>query len=70
MNDPDSCYRYNQQRYDLDKAWTRLLGADHYRVVTIQSLQKVISEITAQHAESQRESAFAKPQKAAGGHLW
>ena len=71
VNDPDSCYRYNQQRYDLDRAWTRLLGADHYRVVTIPELQKVISEITLAHAEQQRSSAFARPQKkAAGFHLW
>ena len=71
VDDPDSCYRYHQRRYDLDKAWTSLLGREHYRVVTIQQLQKVISEIAAAHAENQRESAYARPkQKAMGRHLW
>lgn len=65
VDDVNSSYRRNHAKYNLDKAWRALLGADHYRVVKIPELQKVISEITAAHAAGQSES---KPKT--GFHFW
>ena len=45
VNDNQSSYRRNQERNNLDGAWSQLLGKDHYRVVTIDSLAGEVSGI-------------------------
>ena len=66
VNDPNSCYQRNQSRYDLDSAWTELLGIGHYQVVEIKDLQKAISGIVTAHAAQQSGPNEGSPQK----HLW
>ncbi len=70
VDDPHSSYRRNQKRYNLDGAWTELLGEGHYQVVEISRLHKVISGIVEAFAAEQsgiRGSADAPVGK---GHLW
>lgn len=70
VDDPHSSYRRNQRFYNLDAAWTKLLGEGHYRVVSIDGLHKAITEIVTEYAARQN-SLTAKAGKAAKkGHLW
>ncbi len=69
VNDPNSSYRRNQARYDLDGAWAGLLGKGRYRAVEIKDLQKTISGIVAAHAASQRGAAGADKVRPKG-HFW
>ncbi len=70
VNDASSSYRRNQQHYNLDKAWADLLGADHYRVVEIGRLNKMISEIVTAHAAGQNEMAESENGKRSRLHFW
>ena len=70
VDDPQSTYQVNQRRYDLDGAWTKLLGKDRYRVVTVNGLNGVISSIVSDFADRQR--SVTRPADGAAGkwHLW
>ena len=70
VDDPCSSYRNNQRRYDLDAAWTQLLGQGHYQVVSVNGLDKAISSIVAEYAAAQ--NSITAPAKRAGSglHLW
>ena len=52
VKDPASSYDRNQRSYDLDRAWSDLLGEDHYSVVTIEELSQTLTEIVKNHADS------------------
>ena len=64
VDDPHSSYRRNQRKNDLDKAWSELLGADHYRVVTLESLTEEVSRIVESFAAEDRTKKPRRP------HLW
>ena len=70
VNDPHSSYERNQKRYDLDSAWRELLGKDRYRVVTIDSLDREITDIVTAYARSQAGAAPAQEKKSPWYHLW
>ncbi|MBR3239280.1 MAG: hypothetical protein IKH34_04765 [Oscillospiraceae bacterium] len=69
VDDPHSCYQRNQQRYNLDRAWTKLLGRGHYQVVRIDGLHEAISRIVAAYAAEQN-GAAQQAGKAKIGHFW
>ena len=68
VDDPCSSYRRNQKMYNLDKAWTALLGRGHYQVVEIDGLHKAISRIVSEHAA--RQNSILKNASAGVGHFW
>lgn len=45
VNDTHSSYTWNNNRHNLDKAWTDLLGAEHYTVATLDNLANTIVTI-------------------------
>lgn len=45
VNDRNSSYAGHQRRYDLDKAWTELLGEGHYFVAGLDNLPTTIVNI-------------------------
>ena len=70
VDDPCSSYRRNQARFDLDAAWTKLLGKRNYRVVGINSLDKAISEIVSEYAGRQSGILGKSAWRPGKGHLW
>jgi hypothetical protein len=44
VDDPDTCYNWYKNRYNVDKKWKNLLG-DHYKVATLDNLISTIVEI-------------------------
>lgn len=51
VKDRNSSYDSHQRRYDLDQAWTDLLGKDNYAVVTLDNLAPTIVNIIRKHAK-------------------
>lgn len=45
VDDKESSYQWNNDRRDLDGNWTKLLGAEHYKVCNLNNLGKTITEI-------------------------
>lgn len=45
VNDRNSSYEWYQRRYDIDKAWTELLGEDNYFVAGLDNLPATIVNI-------------------------
>ena len=70
VNDSHSSYQRNQKRYDLDSAWRALLGRDHYRVVSIEGLDREITDIVTTYARGQNESVSGPKRPAPRPHLW
>lgn len=70
VNDPNSSYQRNQRNYDLDGAWTKLLGIGHYQVVEIKELQEAISGIVSAHAAQQSGMMGKSNKRGLHGHLW
>ena len=70
VNDSHSSYQRNQKRYDLDSAWRALLGRDHYRVVTVEGLDREITDIVTTYARGQNESVSGPKRPAPRPHLW
>lgn len=68
VNDPHSSYVRNQKRCDLDSAWRELLGQDRYRVVTIEGLDREITNIVTAYARGQ--AGAAQEKKSPWYHLW
>lgn len=54
VDDNSSSYRWNNNRNNLDEAWKELLGEDHYKVVTLETLDKTISDIIISNANDNR----------------
>ena len=50
VKDRSSSYDWNNNRYNLDKAWSELLGEDHYFVATLDNLANTIVNIVKNHA--------------------
>lgn len=44
VDDPDTCYNWYKDRYNIDERWMNLLG-DHYKIATLDSLIPTIVEI-------------------------
>ena len=70
VDDPCSSYRRNQLHYNLDKAWTKLLGEGHYKAVKIDELHKAISGIVAEYAAGQNSVLSQAADGRGKGHLW
>ena len=70
VDDPHSSYQRNQKRCDLDSAWKELLGKDRYRVVTIEGLDREITNIVTAYARRQTGAAPAQEKKSPWYHLW
>ena len=70
VDDPHSCYRHNQKRCNLDAAWTELLGKEHYRVVEIRNLNRVISKIVSEYAARQGGTKQNADGLHRAAHLW
>ena len=70
VDDPNSSYRRNQKYYDLDRAWTKLLGKEHYQVVQIDGLHQAISKIVAEYAARQSDSICREVKAPILGHFW
>ena len=45
VDDNSSCYSYHNRRGQLDEAWVELLGEDNYKVVSLETLDKTITDI-------------------------
>lgn len=52
VKDRSSSYDYHQKRYNLDEAWTELLGKDNYSVVTLDNLSSTIVDIIRKNANN------------------
>lgn len=70
VNDPCSSYKRNQLRYNLDTAWKKLLGKEHYQVVGINDLDKAIVGIVTEYAARQNDRIVKSPRRFGKGHLW
>ena len=70
VDDPASSYQRNQKRYDLDSAWRKLLGPEHYRVVGIEDLHMAVSGIVTAFAAGQRGAARGPARPGKLRHLW
>ena len=50
VNDEDTCYNSNARRRNLDEEWKNLVGENNYFVVTLDSLDTIITDIIQNNA--------------------
>lgn len=49
VDDTSSSYSWHQDRYDLDRNWSELLGKDNYKVANLDNLATIITDIIKSH---------------------
>lgn len=49
VDDTSSSYSWHQERYDLDRNWSELLGKDNYKVANLNNLATIITDIIKSH---------------------